>query len=440
MVLTPVAWGNVVGTDTQNFNPTTSGLDFVTVQSSETLEPGFVNMGFFLNYAVNTLPYFDSGDGSRSHISDSILGADLNVGIGLLPSWDVGFSFPQLLFQEVKNKDGSRGQFAQNGATEVRVNSKYRLVGDRNQGIAVIGSANINRIKNNPFIGKDAGPTYNAELAFDTMIDKLALGLNVGRRWRKPGPQIEPEIVPMRDQWIASAAASYLFSSIDTKLILEVFGSKPVKDQTDVADRLAQTAETLLGIKHDINHNLALHAGFATENEHGQASPDWRLYAGVNWATGPKIAKAPAPQKQVITPAPAKPYVPAKDPFAGPPKAREKIIIHDVLFEFDSDSMILKGAEDTMQKLVGYLNMKPAFQRLIIEGHTDSVGSDAYNDRLSQRRAQTIKRILVNRYKLDPRKIVAVGRGERSPIADNGNYQGRQLNRRVEFTIFRNMK
>ena len=50
------AQANVVGIDAQNFNPTSNGIDFVTVQSSETLEPGIVNLGLFFNYAINTLP------------------------------------------------------------------------------------------------------------------------------------------------------------------------------------------------------------------------------------------------------------------------------------------------------------------------------------------------------------------------------------------------
>ena len=58
LLLSMPAVANVIGTDTQNFNTTTDGLDFVTVQSSKTLEPGIINFGFFLNYAVNTLPYF----------------------------------------------------------------------------------------------------------------------------------------------------------------------------------------------------------------------------------------------------------------------------------------------------------------------------------------------------------------------------------------------
>ncbi len=118
---------------------------------------------------------------------------------------------------------------------------------------------------------------------------------------------------------------------------------------------------------------------------------------------------------------------------------QEKIVIHDILFEFDSDSLVVGGADETLRKLVGYLNQKPAFQRLVIEGHTDSIGTDAYNNDLSRRRANTIKKWLVQKFKLDPSKIEAVGKGERFPIADNGNYQGRQLNRRVEFMIYRDM-
>lgn len=66
-----------------------------------------------------------------------------------------------------------------------------------------------------------------------------------------------------------------------------------------------------------------------------------------------------------------------------------------------------------------------------IEGHTDSVGGDSYNERLSQRRAQSVARYLTERHKLKDRTI-AVGYGEQQPIADNGTNNGRQKNRRVQ--------
>ena len=73
---------------------------------------------------------------------------------------------------------------------------------------------------------------------------------------------------------------------------------------------------------------------------------------------------------------------------------------------------------------------------MIIEGHTDSVGSADYNQNLGQSRAQTIRGYLIRYGKFDPSTLEAKSYGESKPIADNGNYQGRQLNRRVVFRLF----
>ena len=82
LLMSQGAVANVVGSDIQNFNPTTNGLDFVTVQSSETLTPGIFNFGFFLNYAVNTMPnYVDVNTSSRTDFEDSLTSGDLNFGV-----------------------------------------------------------------------------------------------------------------------------------------------------------------------------------------------------------------------------------------------------------------------------------------------------------------------------------------------------------------------
>jgi outer membrane protein OmpA-like peptidoglycan-associated protein len=431
--LTPVGFANVVGSDTQNFNPITSGLDFVTVQSSETLKPGVVNFGLFLNQAYNTLPHFDSTTEGSTKYTDSILAGDLNIGIGLLPGWDIGFSAPQMIHQKVES-EGFRGQFGDNGNTEIRFNTKVRLWGTDEYGVALVGSANVNRIKNNPFTGKDAGPTSNLELVMDTTIKNIALGLNLGHRWRNSGSKVDAEspIEPLGDQLIGSAALSYLFTSIDTKIIFEVFGSKPAKSENENSDRLSSTAEAIAGLKHDFTTALAGHLGAGSELIHGRGSPDFRIYAGLNYTTGPVFS---APKESTKT-------VEGKkvDAFAGPVQPKEKIVIHDLLFEFDSDSLIVGGADNTLKKLVAYINQKPVFTKLVIDGHTDSIGSVEYNADLSRRRANTIRKLLIEKHKVDPAKLSSFGKGEGNPIADNGNYQGRQLNRRVEFTIYRDTK
>ena len=70
-----------------------------------------------------------------------------------------------------------------------------------------------------------------------------------------------------------------------------------------------------------------------------------------------------------------------------------------------------------------------ATQLVVVEGHTDSLGSHVYNDRLSGQRAASVKRYLVA-LGVDPARIETVGYGERRPIADNATAQGRQKNRR----------
>jgi OmpA-OmpF porin, OOP family len=72
--------------------------------------------------------------------------------------------------------------------------------------------------------------------------------------------------------------------------------------------------------------------------------------------------------------------------------------------------------------------------RIRIEGHTDSVGSERYNQRLSQLRSNAIRKFLVDRG-VDGARLEAIGFGEATPIADNKTAEGRAKNRRVEFNI-----
>lgn len=432
--LSPQAKANVVGPDAQNFNPTTSGLDFVTVQSSETLAPGIFNLGFFLNYAVNTLPYFDRSPQGRLRYNDSLLGMDLNAGVGLARGWDIGISLPHILTQSVEDQTGARGQFEQTGGTEIRLNTKIRLFGDDSGGFAFVASTNFNRIENNPYLGRDAGPTVNIEAVVDTTIEKIALGANVGYRARSPGAPIPNSIVePLKSQIIGSIAASYHVPQWSTKFIGEVFGSMPAESSTSDGDRSLSSTEVLVGLKHDINMNLAFHAGGGTELAQGQASPDWRVYSGLNYTFGPvfkSVVQAPRNPNRPQTPEPDEELLQS----LGTEGSFEKFRTQAILFAFDSDQMVGQFAA-VLEELADQL--KAGFKELVIEGHTDSIGAEAYNNKLSLRRAEAIKRYLVNNHKIDARKIETIGLGESRPIADNGNYQGRRLNRRVDFKIRR---
>ncbi len=104
----------------------------------------------------------------------------------------------------------------------------------------------------------------------------------------------------------------------------------------------------------------------------------------------------------------------------------------DVLFDVDS-SMLKPGAYDEIDFVADTLLRYPETV-VMVDGHTDSTGSAAYNQRLSEERALSVRNALIQRG-VDHRRITARGFGETRPVASNASESGRQLNRRVAITI-----
>jgi outer membrane protein OmpA-like peptidoglycan-associated protein len=425
------AFANICGTDYQNFNPTTNGLDFVTVQSSETLKPCIINMGLFFNYASNSLTYsrtLNAGfqNGQKGH--DKTLGADLSLGMGLTDRWDVGLNVPAILSQTVED-DYYVASYGNTGVTEIKANTKYHILGDDNGGLAAILSVNKNLMSDNPFAGKNSGPTWNLELAADTTLaEKWAVAFNIGYRLRDKGDPIDnTPFIPMGNQWIYSTAASYLISSLDTKVIAEIYGSRPAEKIDQDTDRSLNSLEGLLGIKYDATSSLAIHVGGTAQLDNSLGGPDWRAYVGMNWAFGAGCEKKAAPPVISQEPIPSETEKPSNV---------EAIQLDvELLFKWNTEKIDEKQFENLDPILQEAL--KNPFDRVVVEGHTDSVGVEVYNLDLSQRRAKNVRDLLITKYKLPGEKVEAMGFGETRPIADNGNFQGRRKNRRVEIKIYR---
>ncbi len=108
------------------------------------------------------------------------------------------------------------------------------------------------------------------------------------------------------------------------------------------------------------------------------------------------------------------------------------LTLGDVMFD-TGRSELKSGGMRKLDQLAQFLNEHPN-RRVEIDGFTDSVGSDAYNEELSQRRADAVKAALVSR-NIDPARISTEGFGKAYPVAGNNDSGGRQLNRRVEVVI-----
>jgi OOP family OmpA-OmpF porin len=120
-------------------------------------------------------------------------------------------------------------------------------------------------------------------------------------------------------------------------------------------------------------------------------------------------------------------------PAAKPKPVAEKITFAaDVFFDFDKSIIKPEGRSklDDLANKIRDINLEV----IIAIGHTDSVGSDAYNQRLSVRRAEAVKAYLVSKG-IEANRVYTEGKGEKQPIADNKTADGRAKNRRTEIEV-----
>jgi OOP family OmpA-OmpF porin len=138
---------------------------------------------------------------------------------------------------------------------------------------------------------------------------------------------------------------------------------------------------------------------------------------------------APAPVARPAAPAPAA-AAPARPP--APPAATKVTYAADAFFDFDKAVLKPEGRaklDDLVGKIKG-INLEV----IIAVGHTDAVGTDAYNQKLSVRRAEAVKGYLVSKG-IEKNRVYTEGKGEKQPVADNKTAEGRAKNRRVEIEV-----
>jgi OmpA-OmpF porin, OOP family len=104
-----------------------------------------------------------------------------------------------------------------------------------------------------------------------------------------------------------------------------------------------------------------------------------------------------------------------------------------VKFDFDKD-VIRPEEEDNIEEVGSFLAMHSEI-KFILEGHTCNMGSEVYNNGLSLRRADSVKRYLVEKFNIEPARLTTVGYGDSRPLESNDTKKGREANRRVMATI-----
>jgi OOP family OmpA-OmpF porin len=119
-------------------------------------------------------------------------------------------------------------------------------------------------------------------------------------------------------------------------------------------------------------------------------------------------------------------------PAPAPAVATKVTYAADAFFDFDKSVLKPEGKAklDDLASKVKDINLEV----IIAVGHTDSVGSDAYNQKLSVRRSEAVKAYLVSKG-IEKNRVYTEGKGEKQPVADNKTKEGRAKNRRVEIEV-----
>lgn len=141
---------------------------------------------------------------------------------------------------------------------------------------------------------------------------------------------------------------------------------------------------------------------------------------------------APAPP---APPAPAPPAPPVPAPPAPPaPAPAPKPVVFDTIYFDPNKTNITPIAAKALDKNGQILNGNPNI-RVEIGGHTDGEGSEAANQKISEKRAQSCKKYLMDKFNIPEKQMITKGYGATKPVADNKTQEGRSKNRRVEFKV-----
>ncbi|MCX8072889.1 MAG: OmpA family protein [Candidatus Binatia bacterium] len=324
---------------------------------------------------------------------------------------------------------------------------------------AILGLGASARAEGGPFVGLELGASVPTNSNYRAHAEAgISGGAFLGYMWNDYlGLQgnlsvagQEPDNFPRRgfrkeNQW--TSLLGYTIgprAQIPLGENVEVYATVQGGGFTGLSGRLTQTSPGFLaggGVDYYLSDHVAVGV-FGRWNRAYQAprptflvglAPEDQGPADARWAVGGITMKyrfeAPAAPPP---PPPPPPVAQAAPPPPPPPPAKKKIVLRGVNFDFDK-ATIRPDAARILDEAVATLKAEPDVDVLIV-GHTDSVGSEAYNLRLSQRRAQAVRDYLV-KHGIAPARLRVKGMGEAQPVASNETAEGRAQNRRVELLV-----
>lgn len=407
--------------DVINFNPATDGGKYITIHQSKTMPQWSFNVGMYANYAYQPLEYADPAGNRRRGIVDDLLTGDFQAALAWIDWFQMGVNLPLIFWETFYDPAVRAAAVAKQNKYmklgDARLELKFKILDSDNYpvGLAVVPFMYFPTGSSSYFLGNGMW-SPGGKLVIDSNIkDRVFLAFNAGYRnydrtqydVNTPNAVINDTVelglgvnVRITDSW-AILGEAY------SEHVISGFFKNQLQNPAEflVAGRFTpQSTAKGLGVTFGAGRGLTT----------GIGSPDIRALVGINYRRIHEPKPPPPAEVEVV--------------------AEEKIVItQKIHFEFDK-SIIRPISYPILDDVAHLLEINPQIRRVRVEGHTDWIGSDAYNQSLSERRAQSVRDYLI-RKGIAPDRLIAVGYGEARPIADNNTTQGRAQNRRTEFTV-----
>jgi outer membrane protein OmpA-like peptidoglycan-associated protein len=403
-----------------NVHPATDGGKYITIQQSQTMPQWSYNVGGVFDYGFRPLEYADQFGNRRRGIVDHLFMTNVQGAIAWTDWWLMGVNMPVAIYEAFYNPNMAasavtkQNLYGKLGDLSVEMKFRFLNIDRYHVGLSLVPYMFFPTGKSTTFLGNGMW-SPGGKLVFDADIkNRVFLSFNAGyRNYAKTRYDVNNTNAVIDDTITLGGGINVRIND-DWAVLGEVFSESVIsgffKNQLqnpaefNVGGRWTPSSVKGLGV------TLAAGRGITT----GVGSPDIRVLAGVNY----RHIKSAAPPPPVEVEA----------------AVEEKIVItQKIHFEFNR-AAIRPISYPILDDVTSLLQRNPQIRKIRVEGHTDGIGGDAYNQKLSEARANAVRNYLVQKG-IEPDRLEAVGYGKTRPIADNATVIGRARNRRTEFTV-----
>jgi len=401
--------------DTLSFKPANDHGYYLTIEQSQTLGQWGYAIGVTGDLSKNSLVFKNSAGAKIQDVIQKEMALNLGMAMGLSNWLNLGVNISGVPYQQfVTPSTLTQDNGARMG--DILLNLKIRLANNATSpvGLALVPFITFPTGNSSHFVG-NGKITGGGKLVMDTMkiADRVSFAVNAGTQIRS-AVTFSPGATTIGNQFLYGAGMNVEVAK-PVQFIAEVNGSTPFNNFFKSHNRDLEIDGALRFLPGE-KHRVELTAGGGTGLLKEAGSADWRIFTTLAYRF---------PGGKTSIPAPA---------MAPAPEVKEEIITTNKIHFAFNKAIIRSESYRVIEEILAGIQGRPEVENVRIEGHTDSIGSDTYNQKLSEERANAVRTFLINKgYPAD--KLTATGMGKTTPIADNETKAGRAQNRRVEFHL-----